>query len=87
MRVPGGHRSKYKRKRRNYMDPDFDSEEEYNSEVASDDEDNQAHEDSSDVEYDDGKMSEEADDDGKMSDEADLLNEEEDDDYGDEELE
>ena len=30
-------------------------------------------------------MSEQADDDGKMSDEADLLNEEEDDDYGDEE--
>lgn len=44
-------KNKPKRKRRNYMDPDFDSEAEYNSEVGSDNE----QEDSSDVEYDDGK--------------------------------
>ena len=37
------------------MDPDFDSEEEYNSEV-----DGKQEEDGSDVEYDDGKMSDEA---------------------------
>jgi len=36
------------------MDPDFDSEEEYNSEVDS----QEQFADSSDVEYDDGKMSE-----------------------------
>jgi len=46
-----------KRKRKNYMDEDFDSEAEYNSEVGSDDEKQQFEEDGSDVEYDDGKMS------------------------------
>ena len=45
---------KQKRKRRDYMDKDFDSEEEYNSEVDSQQEEL---EDGSDVEYDDGKMS------------------------------
>ena len=45
---------KKKRKPRNYMDPDFDSEEEYNSEVDSQQEEL---EDGSDIEYDDGKMS------------------------------
>ena len=45
---------KKKKKRRDYMDPDFDSEEEYNSEVDSQQEEL---EDGSDIEYDDGKMS------------------------------
>ena len=45
------------KKRRNYMDPDFDSEEEYNSEVDSQQEEL---EDGSDIEYDDGKMSDAA---------------------------
>lgn len=52
------------------MDPDFDSEEEYNSEV-----DDKQEEDGSDVEYDDGKMSDEA-----------ALNAKESDDDDDEEL-
>lgn len=55
------------------MDPDFDSEAEYNSEVDSNEE---PQEDSSDVEYDDGKMSdedvlnaEESESDGDLADE------------------
>ena len=47
---------KVKRKRKSYLDPDFDSEEEFGSDVM-------ASEDGSDVEYDDGKMSEGGDDD------------------------
>ena len=47
---------KKKRKRRDWNDPDFDSEAEYNSEVDSNEE---PLEDDSDVEYDDGKMSDE----------------------------
>ena len=76
------------RKRRDYMDPEFDSEEEYDSEI-----DQEQQDDGSDVEYDDGKMSdagagssnaeelddvvEEDDEEDKMSDEGDLLGSEE----------
>ena len=45
-----------KRKRKSYLDPDFDSEEEFGSDVV-------ASEDGSDIEYDDGKVSEGGDDD------------------------
>ena len=73
---------KKKRKRKDYLDPDFDSEVEYGSEV-------EQEEDGSDVEYDDGKMSGDegkdvGSDDGELSDEADLLGADDSEDFDEE---
>ena len=91
-RLAAARKVKKPKKRRDYMDADFDSELEYNSEVGSNDE---FEEDGSDVEYDDGKgsqdnQSDDAEDaEGKLSDE-DALNDDDEsdensDEYGDEE--